>query len=139
MKKMLIAGMVLFLLAILNGMFIPYMSSSSAGITAHLTGVQNAILLIGFGLMWRYLAISPLYLSWCLVLSIYGMYTIWLAQFFSAVWNISAITESANIAASTTDIKSYVTSILSFTGILAIIIASIQIIVGLVRGHFEEP
>ena len=138
MKPLLIAGMILFLLGLFNGLVIPYFESPRMGLTAHLIALQNALVLIVFGLMWKYLALSSKSLGWCLTLSIYSMYAIWFTQVLAALWGTSSATPITRADFSLSAIKQNTLDIFLYSGSLAIIIASLQIIIGLVRGRFKQ-
>ena len=126
MKHLLVAGMILFLIGLLSGMLIPYYEDHHMGMSTHLVGVQNAIVLIVFGLMFSHISISAKYLSLLSALSIYSMYAIWLSVALAA-------TSTVNADNSAPTLKETITKILLYSGSLAIIIAAILITIGLIR------
>ena len=126
MKLLLVAGMILFLIGLLSGMLIPYYEDHRMGMSTHLVGVQNAIVLIVFGLMFSHISISAKYLSLLSALSIYSMYAIWLSVALAA-------TSTVNADNSAPALKETITKILLYSGSLAIIIAAILITIGLIR------
>ena len=129
---LLITGMSLFLLGLLNGVAIPFFQNPRMGLSAHLAGVQNALVLIAFGLLWKHLRLSSISLQWCSLLSIYSMYAIWFSLVLAALWGTSSATPIAGAGFSASHAKETIVNILLYTGSIAIIISSIQIIVGLV-------
>jgi hydroxylaminobenzene mutase len=52
------AGVLLFLLGLLNGFAIPASRSPRISLSAHLTGVQSGAFLLGLGLLWPRLGIA---------------------------------------------------------------------------------
>ena len=126
MKHLLVAGMILFLIGLLSGMLIPYYEDHHMGMSTHLVGVQNAIVLIVFGLMFSHISISAKYLSLLSALSIYSMYAIWLSVAIAA-------TSTVNVDNSVSALKETITKLLLYSGSLAIIIATILITIGLIR------
>ena len=126
MKYLLVAGMILFLIGLLSGMLIPYYEDHHMGMNAHLVGVQNAIVLIVFGLIFNHISISAKYLCLLSALSIYSMYAIWLSVALAAT-SIVNFNNSAQV------LKEIIAKILLYSGSLAIIIAAILITVGLIR------
>ncbi len=58
MRQLLIFGVLLFLFGLLNGAVIPYFTNPRMGLSAHLAGVQNGMVLLIFGLLWPYLTLS---------------------------------------------------------------------------------
>lgn len=131
-NNFLIYGMVLFLLGLLNGVVIQSFENPRMGLSAHLAGVQNAFVLILFGLIWKHVALSQTLLRWCYGFSIYSMYSIWLSLVLAAVWGTSSATPIAGAGHSGSQHQEIIVNILLYSGSLTIIIASIQIIIGLV-------
>lgn len=132
-KNLLIFGMVLFLLGLLNGAVIPLFENPRMGLSAHLAGVQNAFVLILFGLIWNYVALSRSMLRWCYWLSIYSMYSIWFSLVLAAMFGTSSATPIAGDGYIGSQYQELIVNIFLYSGSLAIIIASIQIIIGLIK------
>ena len=126
MKIMLIAGMVLFLIGLLNGLFIPSFESHHMSQTAHLVGIQNAVVLIVFGLIVKHINFSTKFTSLLITLSIYSMYAIWLSVALTA----TSMTDVDNF---TPVLIQNIATIFLYSGSLAIILATIIIITGLIR------
>ena len=131
-NKLILYGMILFLLGLLNGVVIPNFENPRMGLSAHLAGVQNAFVLILFGLIWKNLALSQSMLRCCFWFSIYSMYSIWLSLALAAAWGTSSATPIAGAGYSGSHNQEIIVNLLLYSGSLAIIIASIQIIIGLV-------
>jgi len=129
MKSLLVAGMILFLIGLLSGLFIPYFENAHMGQTAHLVGVQNSIVLIVFGLTLNYISLSTMFLNLFIILSVYSMYAIWLSVALAGFSNVNSNTSIANegITAS---------NMLLYSGSLAIIIATLLIIIWLMHEKF---
>ncbi len=132
-KVLLVAGMILFLIGLLNGVIVPYFENPRMGLSAHLAGVQNALVLIAIGLMWKYLSISPSSSRWCLALSVYSMYAIWFSLFLAAVWGTSSATPIAGAGFSASSKYETIVNVFLYSGSAGIIIASAQVIIGLLR------
>ena len=71
------SGMLLFLLALLNGFAIPRMRSPRLGLSAHLAGLQSGVFLIATGLLWPRLSLAE---PWGVLLG----HTLWISLY--AVW-----------------------------------------------------
>ena len=136
--KLLIYGMVLFLFGLLNGVIIPYFENPRMGLSAHLAGVQNAFVLILFGLIWKHIALSQTGLRWCYWFSIYGMYSIWVSLVLAAMWGTSSATPIAGDGYVGTALQEMSVNALLYSGSLTIIIGSIQIIIGLLKSAKAE-
>ena len=117
MKILLIAGMILFLIGLLNGLLIPSFESHHMGQTAHLVGIQNAVVLIVFGLIVKHINFSTKFTNLLVALSIYSMYAIWLSVALTATF----ITDVENF---TPVVIQNIANIFLYSGSLAIIIAS---------------
>lgn len=137
-KTLLMAGMVLFSLGLLNGLVVPYFENPRMGLSAHLAGVQNALVLIVFGLVWKYVNLPARHLKLCFALSLYSMYTIWLALVLASLWGTSSATPIAGAGFSAPAMKEHVVTVFLYSGSLAILIASTQLAVGLGRGSPSE-
>ena len=133
MKNLLVLGTVLFLLGLLNGVAVPYFENPRMGLSAHLAGVQNALVLFAFGLMWKYLALSKEALKFCSALSVYSMYSIWLSLVFAAAWGTSSATPIAGAGYTGSQLQELIVNVLLYSGSLAIIVASCQVLLGLVK------
>lgn len=141
-KRLLISGMVLFLLGLLNGITIPFFENPRMGLSAHLAGVQNALVLLAFGLMWKYCNFSKRAETWCVRLSLYSMYSIWIALALAAIWGTSRATPIAGEGYSGLKWQELIVDILLYSGSIAIIIATVQIIIALIKSKVwsrEEP
>jgi (hydroxyamino)benzene mutase len=125
-------GMLLFILGLLNGSAIPFFKNKRMGLSAHLAGVQNGMVLLLFGFLWSRLALSEHVLSASFWLSIYSMYAIWLALLLAAIWGSSRSTPIAGAGFQATKRQERIVQLLLATGSLAIILASISLLWGLI-------
>ena len=84
-------GVLLFLLGLLTGLGQPIYKNPRVGLSAHLTGVQEGIALIAFGLLWPKLAFWPgweMPIAQLLWISFNG---IWLALVLAAFFGASRV------------------------------------------------
>ena len=132
-RKLLLSGMILFLLGLLNGLVISLFENPRMGLSAHLAGVQNGLVLLAFGLFWQKVKLGDSAKRWCLNLNIYSMYAIWFALVLAAMWGTSSATPIAGASFSSTLTKEYIVNFFLYSGSGAIIIASIQVILGLIQ------
>jgi (hydroxyamino)benzene mutase len=133
MRQLLIFGVLLFLFGLLNGAVIPYFTNPRMGLSAHLAGVQNGMALLIFGLLWPYLTLSSSTLSATYWLSLYGMYAIWGGLLFAAVWGTSRATPIAGAGYSASSLYESIVQLLLSLGSVAIIIATVFVLLGLIR------
>ncbi len=83
--KLLLFGILLFLLGLIVGFFIPVMTSSRLGVSAHLEGTMNGMFLLILGLLWHKLYLSEKALKSAFWLALYGTYTNFIAVTLSAI------------------------------------------------------
>lgn len=84
--KLMRYGVLLFLLGLFTGFAIPAMQNPRMGLSSHLEGVQNGMLLILFGLIWTRLRVSNRMLTWGYFLALFGTYTNWFTTFLAGIW-----------------------------------------------------
>jgi hydroxylaminobenzene mutase len=85
-QKLLRYGVILFLLGLITGFIIPILENPRMGLSSHLEGVQNGMLLIIFGLIWNKLTLTDKYLKWGYALAIFGTFTNWFTTLLAAIW-----------------------------------------------------
>ena len=133
MYRLLIGGMVLFVLGLLTGVAVPAFTNPRMGLAAHLAGVQNALVLLAFGLLWQYLELTPGIRKLCLALSLYSLYAIWVAQVFAAVLGTSSATPIAGAGfAGSVSAEAFVNLFL-YSGASLLIVASAMVLHGLIK------
>jgi (hydroxyamino)benzene mutase len=84
-NRMLFFGVLLFFLGLLVGLFIPLMANPRMGLTTHLEGVMNGILLVALGLIWAKIEVSPFWLKTAFWLSLYGSFANFIAVLIAAI------------------------------------------------------
>ncbi|SRR5713226_4568929 len=130
-QELLIHGTILFLLGLLNGLIVQRFSNPRVGLSAHLAGVQNALVLWAFGFIWPHLKLGflgQLVAAWA---AIFSMYAIWLALLLSAIWGTSRSTPIAGAGHSAASGKELVVTIFIALGSIAIIVATVFVLYGL--------
>lgn len=85
-KMLCVAGVVLFLLGLLNGFAIPRMRSPRLGLSAHLTGVQSGTFLIAAGLLWARLQLVTTWGDVIAGVLWVSLYLLWLALLLGGVF-----------------------------------------------------
>lgn len=139
MRQLLIFGTVLFLFGLLNGAVISSFTNPRMRLSAHLAGVQNGMVLLLFGLLWPYLTLSSATLSATYWLSLYGMYAIWGGLSFAAIWGTSRATPIAGAGHSASPLYESIVQLLLSSGSVAIIVATVLVLWGLIRNRGISP
>lgn len=85
--KLIFYGVLLFLLGLITGLFIPALANPRMGLSSHLEGVINGIFLIVLGLIWTRVALSSGWLKVTFWLALYGTFANWLGVLVAAVFN----------------------------------------------------
>ncbi len=133
MRPLLIGGVLLFLFGLVNGALIPSFTNPRMGLSAHLAGVQNGMVLILFGLLWPYVTVSTSVLLAAYWLSLYSMYAIWVGLALAAIWGTSRATPIAGAGYSSSPLQESCVQLLLSTGSVAIIIATVCVLLGLIN------
>lgn len=94
-QRLLWHGLFLFFLGLLTGFAVPALHNPRMGVSAHLEGVMNGILLVVLGLAWHRFTLSTrarVALFW---LALYGTYANWASTLASALLGTSRRTPIA--------------------------------------------
>lgn len=78
------AGMALFLLGLITGLFSGMLANPRMGLTSHLEGVMNGPFLIVLGLMWPRLRLGARALTAAFWMALYGTYMNWATTLYGA-------------------------------------------------------
>lgn len=89
-RKLIRYGVVLFLLGLLTGFAIPAMQNPRMGLSSHLEGVQNGMLLMILGVIWSQLRLSAPAMQWGYGLALFGTYTNWATTLLAGIWGAGA-------------------------------------------------
>ena len=131
-------GVLLLILGLVNGALIPYFTNPRMGLSAHLTGIQNGIVLALFGVLWPYLKLTRRQEAIGFWTAVYGLYAIWVALILAATFGTSRSTPIAGVGYSGSLWEETLVDVLIGTGSIAIIAAAILVLYGL-RRRGDEP
>lgn len=84
-NKLLFLGILLFLLGLILGLFVPLMANPRMGLSAHLEGVMNGMFLVILGLIWQKVEVNEKWLKITFWLTIYGSFSNLLAVTIGAI------------------------------------------------------
>lgn len=127
-------GALLFLLGLLNGALVSILTNSRMGLSAHLAGVQNGMVLLIFGLLWQRLRLSPRALRIAELSSLFSMYAIWIALLLAAVFGTSRVTPIAGAGFQGDAWQEGLVAILLYSGSGAILVGAGLVVWGLRPG-----
>lgn len=131
-------GMLLFLLGLVTGAAIPLFENSRMGLSAHLAGVQNGMVLVLLGFLWSRLSLGAGAARAAFGLGIVSMYGIWLALLLAAAFGTSRATPIAGAGYEGAAWQEWLVTGLLYAGSGAIIAAVLLVLRGLRRPAHPE-
>lgn len=84
--RLLQAGALLFLLALLVGLAVPRFAVPRLGLAAHLLGIMQGLFLMVAGLLWPRLKLAPAISRLGSWLAVYGCLAAWTANVLAGAW-----------------------------------------------------
>lgn len=85
-RRLIQYGILLLLLGLITGFLIPILQNPRMGLSSHLEGTLNGMLLIIFGLIWPRLSLSDATNKWSFGLVLFGTFTNWFTTLLAAAW-----------------------------------------------------
>lgn len=134
-RRLIRLGLILFLLGLVTGLLIPVLENPRMGLSSHLEGTLNGMLLILFGLIWDRLSLSEKLLKWTFWLALIGTFTNWFTTLFAAAWGAGA--EMMPIAGGDYT-GSEIQEIIIKTGLVVLTLAILSVSVILIVGMKEK-
>jgi hydroxylaminobenzene mutase len=125
------AGFLLFLFALLTGLAIPVFLNQKMALAAHVTGVVNGLLLVGLGLAWSLLSLTPTQGKLTTGLFLYGAYANWGATCLAAAWGTSRLTPLSGAGHSAEAWQETLVQVIQVTLALAIIAGALLVVYAL--------
>lgn len=87
-RRLLQAGALLFVLGLFTGLLVPMLATPRLGLSSHLEGVFNGLLLLLLGLVWPRLRLGRRLQTAAFWLALYGTYANWLTTLAAAMLGI---------------------------------------------------
>ena len=84
-NRLIFLGMLLFFLGLIVGLAVPAMVNPRMGLSTHLEGIMNGIVLILIGLIWNRLELGSRWLKITFWLLLYGSFANFIAVFIAAI------------------------------------------------------
>ena len=78
-QRLMQFGLALFILGLLTGFLLPLMANARMGLSSHLEGIMNGLVLVVLGLLWPRLQLGAGSQKVAYYLALYGTYTNWAA------------------------------------------------------------
>jgi (hydroxyamino)benzene mutase len=131
-NRLLFFGILLFLLGLIMGFFIPLMTNPRMGLTAHLEGVMNGMFIVIIGIIWSKIIVNERWLTFTFWLTIYSSFANFLAVTIAAITGAGKMLPIAGGQEGTPIIEGII-SFLLISLALAIIFACVVVLIGLWR------
>jgi hydroxylaminobenzene mutase len=135
--RLLILGVLLFLFGLLIGLFIPMMTNPRMGLSAHLEGIMNGMLLVILGLIWNKLVLKDKWLTTAFWLTLYGSFANFVAVSIAAITGAGKMMPIAGGKEGTSVVEGLI-SYLLITLALAMIFVCLIVLKGLLR-YIKQP
>ncbi|HEX8038195.1 MAG TPA: hydrogenase [Chryseosolibacter sp.] len=84
-RRLIFLGLVLFLLGLILGLFVPSFANPRMALSGHLEGILNGLFLCVLGIIWQRLALGPKWHAFAFWLAVYGAFANYLAVIVAAV------------------------------------------------------
>jgi hydroxylaminobenzene mutase len=85
--SLIFLGILLFLLGLIVGLFVPLFPNPRMGLSSHVEGVLNGMFLVILGLIWHKVALSENLLRYTYWLALYGTFANWSSILLAAIFN----------------------------------------------------
>lgn len=133
-----LAGAILFLLGLIEGALVQSFLNSRMALSAHLAAVQSGMALMIFGLVWRWVALLPLWSAVARWSVVAGIYALWLGLTLSAATGAGDSLPIAGAGYDAGPLAQTTVSALVLGGSAVMTIGWSLFVIGLVRGFRTE-
>jgi hydroxylaminobenzene mutase len=130
-QQFLISGTILFLLSLLSGFAMPFLSNPRMGVSAHVAGLESGMVLWVLGLMWQRVALPAGAERVTQIIAVVGLYAIFTSLFLAAQWGTSRATPIAGAGHQASPMRETVVTVLLAGGSLASVVAVVLVLWGL--------
>jgi (hydroxyamino)benzene mutase len=131
-NRLLFLGMLLFLFGLLFALAIPAVVNPRMGLSAHLEGTMNGMLLLLLGLVWNKIALQSKWLNKAFWLAVYGSFANFLAVSAAAITGAGAMMPIAGGTAGSTVVEGVI-SFLLVSLALAMLAVAVIVLIGLYK------
>jgi len=130
-QQFLISGTILFLISLLSGFAMPFLSNPRMGVSAHVAGLESGMVLWVLGLMWQRVALPTGAERFTQIVAVVGLYAIFTSLFLAALWGTSRATPIAGAGHQASSMRETVVTVLLTGGSLASVVAVVLVLWGL--------
>jgi hydroxylaminobenzene mutase len=131
-QRLLQAGILLFLFALVVGLLVPVFAVPRLGLSTHLLGIMQGIFLMVLGIMWPRLRVRRATARMGALLAVYGCCAAWMANLAAAIWGAgSSMLPIAAGANHGTAIQEGIISVALRSAAVSLIAAAVLVLWGL--------
>jgi hydroxylaminobenzene mutase len=137
-EQFIFLGVLLFFLGLIVGLLVPVLANPRMGLSSHIEGVMNGMLLVIIGLIWKRVKLPPRWLKVTFWMAIYGTFVNWFGILIAAIFNAG---KNLTIAAQGRQGHPIAEGIVNFALVsltLAMLFVSIAILIGLTKNRKSE-
>jgi (hydroxyamino)benzene mutase len=128
------SGVLLMLLGLITGLFVPKLANPKMGLSSHVEGVMGGMMLVILGFVWPKLWLKPAALRAAHWLAVYGAYANWANPLIAAVWDAGgSMMPGASKGKKGTPIQEMIISIVAVSLVAALLPAVSLVLWGLRR------
>ncbi|HDP24963.1 MAG TPA: hydrogenase [Deltaproteobacteria bacterium] len=129
-------GVFLFLLGLFTGLLVPSLANPRMGLSSHVEGVMNGMLLIIMGLIWSRLRLPDRAIKTAGWLLVFGAYANWVMTLIAAVWAAGgSMMPIASMGQMGTRVQEMIIGILAVSLALALLSGIVLVLIGLRGGN----
>ncbi len=136
-NQLIRVGMTLFLLALVIGLFVQSFAVPRLGLSVHLLGLLQGILLTVLGLVWPRLNLARSWSRTALWLAVYGCIAAWTSNVLAATWGGSAMLPIASGQARSSAVHDGIITLGLRSSAVSLVAATILVWWGLWRSEAE--
>jgi len=128
-------GIILFLAGLLTGFVIPLMANPRVGLSSHLEGVMNGLLLVALGVIWPRLTLGRGTRRLAFGLAVFGTVANWLGTLLAGIWGTGAMMPIAAAGQQGSSVQELIVSVLLMALSFAMVAAIALVIWGVRRAR----
>ncbi len=130
-EELILAGALLFLIGLTQGIIIPFMKNPRMALSAHTDGVQSGLALMVYGIVWSLVDLSPLWQNLAYFSAIIGFYGLWIGITWASATGASRALPMAGEGYSGTPTAELIVIALTRISGTLILLSSIALVIGL--------
>lgn len=133
--RLSLAGVLLLFLALLTGGAVPHLVNPRMGLAAHTTGIQCALVLIAFGVLWPKLRVAGVAARLTYVVNVAGAYALWLAFVLGAALGAGRAAPISGAGHEASPAAEAVFACVLYLGVVSSVVGTAAVLLALARAR----